>query len=391
MPMSDQNGNGNGNGNGKIFDLSRVQDPLLAQIVPAARRRVCLMTRICEAARMFYCYLTDCSLTPGVNSRKGVVKFSDADLGVRFKVNVKTIRNWKRAIESTGEIWLTEKWMKNSFPQTVYNITSIVGQATLPFNADSEDGSLVEDEVFSSNRRRQTAVRRDGNNGKFVCRAHGRASCELCHGRTPPGVQPQPAALEDPQISSKIQPDGKILPPTTAIDCRPPRQTVAAHRGNRLPSPTAIDCRPARQMVAAPDGKPLPSSAANGCRSARQTVADNGESEVRGKSVPEDTLSSLTAERHRGHRPSKQLSGSPARRIKLDAERDFLERLGTICGAKEIANWGGRWRNRYREAPEKAQRVLAELSAMSREQKIVCNAGACANDLWTRFQPQTTA
>jgi hypothetical protein len=69
--------NGNGNGHDKIFNLNKADDPLLSKVVPAARRKVCENTKICEAARMFFCYLTDMSLLPGVNSRKGVVKFSD--------------------------------------------------------------------------------------------------------------------------------------------------------------------------------------------------------------------------------------------------------------------------------------------------------------------------
>lgn len=270
------NGNGHANGNKGIFDLVQKADPLLSQIVPAARRRVCTMTSICEAARMFYCYLTDMSLLPGVNSRKGVVKFSDYDLAMRFEVSDKTIRNWKRALESNKVIWLTEKFMKNTFPQTVYNITAIVGEPPLPMNVDGDDGSVPEDEVYTSNRRRQRAVRRSNQSGKFTCRIHGEAGCKICRRQTPPTLPMPEVSPEISQNQAENDTAGKILPRTTAIDFRPPRQPFAAHGGNELPSPTAIDFRGGRQMVAVGDGNGLPLSAANGCRGERQTVADNG-------------------------------------------------------------------------------------------------------------------
>src|SRR5947209_8817965 len=100
--MSDYLPNGNGtltNGHDKIFDIKRSDDPLLSKVVPEARRRVCQNTKIPESARMFFCWLTDVSLLFGQAIRKGVVKFSDADLAARFKVSDKTIRNWKRWIE----------------------------------------------------------------------------------------------------------------------------------------------------------------------------------------------------------------------------------------------------------------------------------------------------
>jgi len=51
----------------------------------------------------------------------------------------------------------------------------------------------------------------------------------------------------------------------------------------------------------------------------------------------------------------------------------------------ELENWGGWWRNRYRENPQKARRVLAELLSMVRERRIRKNAGAAGADLWKRL------
>ena len=51
----------------------------------------------------------------------------------------------------------------------------------------------------------------------------------------------------------------------------------------------------------------------------------------------------------------------------------------------ELENWGGWWRNRYRENPPKARRVLAEVASMIREHRIRRNPGAAGADLWKRL------
>ena len=67
---------------------------------------------------------------------------------------------------------------------------------------------------------------------------------------------------------------------------------------------------------------------------------------------------------------------------------DLVEAL-SHCGPKlqerELTNWGGWWRNRFRENPRKARRILAELSVMIRERRIQRNAGAAGKDLWDRL------
>lgn len=75
-----------------------------------------------------------------------------------------------------------------------------------------------------------------------------------------------------------------------------------------------------------------------------------------------------------------------------DAERDFLEDLRTALSGfspgqatAEMENWGGWWRNRFREDPAKARRVLGELASMIRERKIRRNPGAAGLDLWKRL------
>ena len=56
-----------------------------------------------------------------------------------------------------------------------------------------------------------------------------------------------------------------------------------------------------------------------------------------------------------------------------------------IATGLELTNWGGWWRNRYRENPDKARRVLADIRSLVRERKVLGSPGAAAFDLWARL------
>jgi hypothetical protein len=92
---------------------------------------------------------------------------------------------------------------------------------------------------------------------------------------------------------------------------------------------------------------------------------------------------------------------NPAERLTLSSEppkkgdereKEFLEQLQSAIqryspanAAAEMQNWGGWWRNRFRENPAKARRVLAELASMVKEHRINRNPGAAGLDLWNRL------
>lgn len=89
--------------------------------------------------------------------------------------------------------------------------------------------------------------------------------------------------------------------------------------------------------------------------------------------------------------PTQQFSGLAAL-AKKRGENGFLEELTKVMARynpkqaeKEMVNWGGRWRNRYRQNADKAWRVLNELKAMVCEGRITRNPGAAADDIWRRF------
>jgi hypothetical protein len=73
-------------------------------------------------------------------------------------------------------------------------------------------------------------------------------------------------------------------------------------------------------------------------------------------------------------------------------EGAFLEQLETLLkptGARktalEMANWGGWWRNRFRENPDKTRRVIADVANMVKEGRVIKGFGAAAVDLWKRL------
>ena len=84
-------------------------------------------------------------------------------------------------------------------------------------------------------------------------------------------------------------------------------------------------------------------------------------------------------------------SGS-VRKKAVPGEREFLEDLTAVYRLfspdtveSEQENWGGWWRQRYRESPDKARRVLADVRSMVKEGTIRKTPGAAGADLWKRL------
>ena len=80
------------------------------------------------------------------------------------------------------------------------------------------------------------------------------------------------------------------------------------------------------------------------------------------------------------------------RKGEAGSEKDFLadvrEQFTSYSPERaesELTNFGGWWRNRFRENPDRARRVLAEIGSMCRERRIHSSPGAAAADLWSRL------
>ena len=69
----------------------------------------------------------------------------------------------------------------------------------------------------------------------------------------------------------------------------------------------------------------------------------------------------------------------------MEEVKATMESFSTKFATAELENWGGWWRNRYREDPDKAGRVLAEIRSMVKERRIQTNPGKAATDFWARL------
>lgn len=329
---------------------------------------------------MFFCYLIDMSLTFGAMNKRGVYRESDGDLASQLKVSPRTIHNWRNEIASTGEVWITHRRMKNTLPETVYNFTCLVGQAPLPLNAESEDGSQPHDDIFRSNRKRSSMIRQDSN-GRFVCRVHGVAGCQACRSmRTPWGVRPMapiPSKVEENQA------DRKFLPSAAVTNFRAERNEIAVDHGKSLPQPTEENFRGARKEISVDHGKSFPQGTENPYGGARKESADNTKTVDVSLSVLEESFKRSTV-----GNASKKAGGAK----KITVENAFLADVAWIMdlwkpghGKFELDNSGAWWRQCYRSDADLIARVLAETRCAVKEGRIKTTPGQYAVDLWKRW------
>jgi hypothetical protein len=80
--------------------------------------------------------------------------------------------------------------------------------------------------------------------------------------------------------------------------------------------------------------------------------------------------------------PSK---GGTAESDFMSDVRHMLEAFAPASAQSELTNWGGWWRNRFRQDPRKARAVLADIAAMVKERRIRKTPAAAAQDLWKRL------
>ena len=346
LPGDKGNGNGNGNGhaNGsdKKFGIVPMQDENLSSIAPRLRYQVQTDAGVPDGAKVLYCFLSDQSFLNSVSPSRGVVTMSKLKLAEHLKVSSRTIARNGRALESKRFVWTRIFW-RGGFELTNWYLRGLADSQTEMF--DNADPSWGRTRIHGL-RSRQTAR---GSNGQFC--PHG-------------GPRPETADLLE-----KSHVNGQQRPRATVKIDRCQRTVASVVNGQQRPLSTDSSVRGHGTVASVDNGHFRPLTTDNPDRGQRTAVSELEESPV----VKEHGESSLNSS-----------AGLPARKSRL-GEREWLQDLGYIVGPKELANWGGRWRNRYRENPDKARRVLAELRSMAREKRITRNAGACADDLWKRF------
>ncbi len=82
----------------------------------------------------------------------------------------------------------------------------------------------------------------------------------------------------------------------------------------------------------------------------------------------------------------------PATPAQARSEADFLGEVAALCNlhrpgsaARELQLWGGWWRLRFREDPDKCRTILADVQSMIRERRLTGRPGAACVDLWHRL------
>ena len=128
-------------------------------------------------------------------------------------------------------------------------------------------------------------------------------------------------------------------------------------------------------------------STLSGKKAERLTLSPSAREKPRGAS----SVPSVERFGH-GHAPDAPDAPHAPDALRPAGETDFMRRLQETLGRhspataeSELTNWGGWWRNRFRQDPAKAARVLAELGSMVKEGRIQKNPGAAATDLWKRL------
>jgi len=110
------------------------------------------------------------------------------------------------------------------------------------------------------------------------------------------------------------------------------------------------------------------------------------------RNASESQIETQTQTPYRAFNAERLTLSVSTRKAGAGPEKAFLAEVSEAFGKSspkiaqtELVNWGGWWRNRFREDPAKARRVLAETNSMIKEHRILENPGAAAADLWKRL------
>jgi hypothetical protein len=111
------------------------------------------------------------------------------------------------------------------------------------------------------------------------------------------------------------------------------------------------------------------------------------------QALPKDshnsTVHNSTVQRGKGERLTFSVLPREGSAPDESAFFEYLEATLKPTGARKTAlemdNWGGWWRNRFRENPDKARRVINDVASMVKEGRVIKSFGAAAVDLWKRL------
>jgi hypothetical protein len=317
----------------KIFNLTPATDEI--SLVAIQARLHCLRDhRLSYGARCLFCFLLDQSLNPYVNLGKGIVSVSATRIAETLGCYENTIFRWIEQLEAGRHIWKDKQFMPNFWAMNRYHITALDAPDS-PTQLPTRDG------MWGNGVRRPEAPKRDDFN--------------------------PPLSKTTAQISGDfLQPVGNELPgnsETTADASQKPRRGAV-----EKPRLAAVE----KPRLAAVEKPRLAA-----VEKARATAGKNHAPRTAETTDIRETQ--LTCE----NQVSQSQSTSKTLKRGGDREKQFLERTCVLIGRKNFERFGGQWTARFREDPDKAERVLADAVATKREGGVHSNPGGFMNSLWT--------
>jgi hypothetical protein len=344
------NGNGNGNGHTPKFGIVPVQDENLASIAPQLRYSVQTNSEITDGAKVLYCFLSDQSFLKSVSPARGVVMMSKLKLAQHLKVSIRSVSRHARQLEGKRFLWTRIFW-RGGFELTNWYLRGLAdAQAEMWDDGDPSWGKTK----LRGKRSRQILR---GSNGQFC--PHGDRQAETA------------------DLLEKTVVHGQPCPVPTVKIVRCQRTAVTVDNGQPCPLSTDSRDRGQRTAVTVDNGQPCPLSTDNSDRGQRTAVSVLKETpSVKG--AREGSLLNV----QRGNALKKRASENDF----LADVREIMNRWRPGFGALELEGSGANWRKWFRETPDKARRVLADITAGIKEgRQFTKNPGAAAVDLYRRL------
>jgi hypothetical protein len=377
MTSNSENG---GNGHEKPFILAPVKSPEQValennkKIAPQIRRAVRGMRMRMQAKFLFDAILDDTFMYDFGGNGHGCMWASIKELAKRYHHDEDSIKKWSSVLIDKEVLWCSRTW-----PWAEWRITAICP-------APDVRASKAQQAKARASAKKLSGDPTEGVGSDFFLPKNAKSPSKT------DGIgsqQPKGSDRETEGIGSQNRRD-RIAKPKVSVQnggqdrFHDPKGSVSRSDTSRLPDPKGSDPK-TDAIGSGPQFQPV--------KTGRSALLETSpELETLEK---EDPLSCLTAE-PAGATVAPEVnpfSGSTALTLrKKSGERGFLMELTKAFAAfdpkkaeLEMVNWGGWWRNRFRENPGKCWRVVAEIVEMVKDGKVQSNPGAAAKDLWERF------
>jgi hypothetical protein len=351
--------NGNGNGHESPFTLAPKKSPeeiareKMRRAMPEIRRAVNELRIIAQAKWLFGTISDDSFMFEFGGDGFGTLVTTIKDLACRYKHNRDSVSKWLQTLVAEQVIWC----------EVEGNALIIHISALVP--PPSHKASALQ-----RMKARAMAARRE--------RAEDTGTPVFLPSKGQ-------SARETEEISTSCRDVPARDAEDTGTGCRQLPQglpTTSARNGGYLPQP--LPTPPPSHAETCPQGLPTTSASPAEVSSTMQVQSSMATPrKSRLETTPGEygeKENSLSV--HKGFNALKRKGGEKSF---LAEVAETMEQWSPAKEKKEMANYGGWWRNRYREDSNKAWRVIGELRSMVNEHRITKDPGRCAMDLWKRF------